>query len=545
MKLKDVLSPDSYAYEPSGVLFETDDKRLKELFDKAEKEAEKNIKKYNNYDVMVEGEKYNGVWMETQPMAGEMYAKRNIRVSLSNILIFLRYQRRDGKFPGMILHDACLGVQPYYDWMQGLFLPYAALKLYYLSGKDEDYLEALYTSLEDYDGYLWKYRDSDGDGCLETWCVWDTGEDNFTVHELNGINPLENGAYGGETAPEGYGNLPYESPQYMAYSYACRDVLSKISKLLNNGKENEWSEKAQAVRSKLKSYLWDDEKKACYARDKDNEMIYCITQENIKCMYEGIFDQEMADDFIREHFLNPEELWTPYPLPSIAANDPYFHVDENYSNCNDRFLAEGREVKDFGGNSWSGPVNGLTCQRSIDALLNYSHHTESIMVGERIIKMLKENKGFVQNYNPFTGKQHGDNDGYGPTLFALLEYVSVMYGVNIAYDKALWTGVDSAGNFEYTQKLLGKEFKICHAEGKNTAFIDGECIFEASSNVRVKTDLSGNIEAIYSVSEEKSEVTLNYKGKSFKKEILPNEELCIENDMLKSVRKIDFKGDTK
>lgn len=24
------------------------------------------------------------------------------------------------------------------------------------------------------DGYLWSVRD----GCLETWCVWDTGEDN-------------------------------------------------------------------------------------------------------------------------------------------------------------------------------------------------------------------------------------------------------------------------------------------------------------------------------------------------------------------------------
>ena len=33
-------------------------------------------------------------------------------------------------------------------------------------------------SLEKFDAYLWKTRDSDGDGCLESFCVYDTGEDN-------------------------------------------------------------------------------------------------------------------------------------------------------------------------------------------------------------------------------------------------------------------------------------------------------------------------------------------------------------------------------
>ena len=39
-----------------------------------------------------------------------------------------------------------------------LFLPYAALKLYYLTGKEPEYLQAVYTALEDYDAFLWKYR---------------------------------------------------------------------------------------------------------------------------------------------------------------------------------------------------------------------------------------------------------------------------------------------------------------------------------------------------------------------------------------------------
>lgn len=539
--MKDVLNPSNYSYSKTSVSFRTDDEKLQALFDKAEAECRKNIKKYNEFDVLIEGEKYSGVWMETQPMGGEMYAKRNIKAALSNILIFLRYQRRDGKFPGMIMCDECLGVKPYYDWMQGMFLPYAALKMYYLTGKEVEYLKALYDGLKDYDDFLWKYRDSDGDGCLENWCIWDTGEDNYTVQELNGIDAFHHGAYGGIVPPENYGNLPYESPQYMSYSYACRVVLSEISKILENGEEDAWKEKAKAVQDKFREYLWDDQKKACYARDKDNQVIDCLSQENIKCMYEGIFDQDMADAFIREHLLNENEFWTPYPIPSIAANDAYFHVDKEYSNCYDKLKALSKTEGNIEVNSWSGPVNGLTCQRSISALLNYDHHAETILLGEKIIEMLKKNKGFVQNYNPFTGKQHGDGDGYGPTMLALLEYVSIMYGMNIAYDMVLWTGSDSGADYEYTQEMLGKTFTLRHCGENNRAYIDGKCIFEVSANVRIKTDLDGNIVSIYGIAKEPSEMKLSYQGKCFCGVIAPNEEVCLKNDEIVSVKKVDFK----
>jgi len=543
--MKDVLDPNSYSWLESGVIFKTDDQKLQKLFDKAEAECKNNIRKYNEYDVLIEGEKYNGVWMETQPMGGEMYAKRNIKAALSNILIFLRYQRRDGKFPGMIMHDAVMGTKPYYDWMQGMFLPYAALKLYYLIGKEDAYLKAVYEALQDYDAFLWQYRDSDGDGCLETWCIWDTGEDNFTVQELNGINAMDHGAYGDIIPPENHGNLPYESPQYMSYSYACRKVLSEISKLLKNGKEQQWADKAKAVQDKLKDYLWDNQKKACYARDKDNQIINSLTQENIKCMYGGIFDQDMADAFIREHLLNEKEFWTPYPIPSIAANDPYFHVSKEYSNCYEQLAAHGKAEGNINVNSWSGPVNGLTCQRSISALLNYDHHAETILLGKKIIKMLKMNPGFVQNYNPFTGIQHGDKDGYGPTMLAFLEYVSILYGVNIAYDTILWTGIEASEDYEYTQILLGNTYTLTHKDGKNFAYINGECVFTASANIRVKTDLQGNILAVYGLLEEMTAANIFCKGEDYVLSVKPNEEVRIENGQVKTVRTVDFKYGTK
>jgi len=36
-------------------------------------------------------------------------------------------------------------------------------------------LQKVYASLEKFDAYLWKTRDSDHNGCLESWCIYDTG----------------------------------------------------------------------------------------------------------------------------------------------------------------------------------------------------------------------------------------------------------------------------------------------------------------------------------------------------------------------------------
>ena len=81
---------------------------------------------------------------------------------------------------------------------------------------------------------------------------------------LNGLKVSEHGAWGKSIPPEDYGNMPYESPQFMSYSYACCDVLSRISEILENGKVDFWREKAKEVQKKFIEYLWDEENKYCF-----------------------------------------------------------------------------------------------------------------------------------------------------------------------------------------------------------------------------------------------------------------------------------------
>lgn len=519
---------DKYDLCESEVSFDTDRADLKYIFDECERLCMENIKAFNDYDVLIEGAKYNGVWLETQPLGGEMYAKRNVRVALNNILIFLLNQRRDGKLPGMISYiDEWKGLTPHFDWMQGCFLPYPALKMYYHIGKNKGYLRALYTCLEDFDNYLWTYRDSTGSGCLENWCIWDVGEDNCTLHLLHGLSLPENGLWGKSAPPEDYGNMPHKSPQYMAYSYACRDVLSRISAILENGKENHWRQKADCVRQNAREQLWDEDKAAMYVRDKNGDFVYALTQENIKCMYSGLFTQEMADKFIERHLLNEDEFLTPYPLPAIAANNPYFHVNDEISNCAEALKASGGAHDDLDDNSWSGPLNGLIYQRSIDALINYNHHYETVLIGKRFLEMLYKNKRFVQNYHPFTGEAAKGMNGYGPTMLAALEYISILCGVNIAYDEIMWSCAPGMGTFSYTQRMYGSEFTLKSDGQLMTAYINGDEVFSATVGARVKTDMQGKPLCVFGICDNESDFCLTFDGKIIEKKILPNTVLNI------------------
>ena len=66
--------------------FKTSNEKLQSLYDRTEKALERNIKFFGDKKVLVEGGGYWNVWMETQPMGGEMYWKRDAEIALNNQL---------------------------------------------------------------------------------------------------------------------------------------------------------------------------------------------------------------------------------------------------------------------------------------------------------------------------------------------------------------------------------------------------------------------------------------------------------------------------
>ena len=541
----DRFHPKNYRVERTGVTFTTADAELLALVRRAEEICEANKAVYAGIPVLREGAKYNGVWLETQPLGGEMYACRDAVTALGNHLIFMKYQRRDGKMPGMI---SCSypwrGVTPHHDWMQGDFFSRPAMRMYYLIGRDRRYLELLYTALRDFDDYLWSFRDTDGDGCLETFCTWDTGDDNNTRLLSHGVHASENGCARSEEAPTDAGDMPFESAEYMAYSFSQREVLAEISDILENGEGNLWRARAEAVRKKFCDYLWDSERGAAYDRDRNNEMMYVLSLENIKCMYQGIFTQEMADEFIARHLMNPEEFLTPLPLPNIAANDPCFRLDDERNNFTPEIRArvEATSAHDVGDNSWGGPVQGLCHSRVIDALLIYHHHAELTMIARRWIANLEKAGVFTQQYDPYTGEASKGTDGYGPTILSALEDIVHLVGIDYASGRFTLSNGREEADSTYTQHIFGKDYTLRREGGKATLLCDGSEILSFTGGVRVVTDEEMQVLSLAGMEPTAGAVTLTVGGKTYTATVAPNEVYEIRDGALTRTAAYPFAG---
>lgn len=476
----------SPSLEITGVTFRTADAKLQRLFDAAEAQAAANLKPFSpTMTILVEGAGYNAAWLETQPMGGAMYAKRNVEIALNNQLIFMAHQREDGRLPGsvqsfdekrwanMLRDDGWLpgaitvgqdGVLANFKALQGHCFPQEALDVYFWAGGDRAYLEQLYAVLEKHDRYLWKVRDANRDGCLEAWSTGDTGEDHSTrfgdsYHFWSfdfpptpeRVTSLQLAALKRQKVtwqPDSSADrklespMPVESMDVMSYSYANRRTLAAISKILGNGREAHWTEQAANVSAKIKDHLWIPEKKACFDHDRNGKIIEILVHNNLRCMYFGSFDQEMADQFVRHHLLNPKEFWTPVPLPSIAANDAKF--------------------RNVPGNDWSGQSQGLTFQRAIRALENYGHYAELSLIGIKLLETIQQRWG-------------------------------------------------------------GREWTLTATKERFTGSINGKEVFSCTSGVRVVTDLAGNVRQVVGIAAEPQSVVLQSAGARHELTVKPNQ----------------------
>lgn len=475
---------------------------MQTLFDEAESRLLGNLRDFAGRKVLVEGAGYEKIWLETQPMGGEMYAKRDLEAGLNNVLLFMENIREDGRLPGSIkLSDAgCPGngkkiVVPEFNKLQGFCFADAALNLYYLAGEDREYLNLLGSVLSRFDRWLWATRDSDDDGCLESFCVYDTGEDG-AVRYLDAPNYWESDA-----APTEFRAVPMASVDVMSWSYSCRNVLSKIWLIKGDcEKAEDCALKAASVRKRMEEYLWNSKRHAFFDRYKDHKMQNVLTHGTLKAMYFGAISADNAAAFVGSHLMNANEFNTRMPIPSVSVSDPMF-----------RNISE---------NNWSGQSEALTLQRAIRALENYGYYGIIPYYGKKLFGAVsgtavsnslpagngtvanapgQNSFAFVQQFDPFTGKPSlndvsGGSPTYGPNLLSVLEYMSRMFGVHRERNLIYW-GTDADDDCEYTQILNNTEYKIIHSGNRSVCCIDGKTVFDGTAEHRLITDVYGKIMA--------------------------------------------------
>lgn len=337
----------------ANVSYSCPDQALQALHDKAvQAAAGSNRKAFGPLEVMVEGGGYDAVWLETQPMAGAMYAPRDVGIALHNQLVFMRTQRADGRLAGVVHPNRnnsgleavfCLPGDPATcrsncapccgSLLQGMYLAASAVDVAFFMLQSRDrpaYLQELYGVLQRFDGWLWGTRSAGARPGL----LWLPGSQDWGGDGANVYNNL---------------SAPFTSMDMSGYGHDVLRSLARVAHELGDAAAAaHYTQRAAALQAAARAGLWDAARGAYFDRDAQGRLVDTLMHNNLRAMWMGLMAQDMADTFVARHLMNSSEFWSFVPLPTVAINSPQF--ENKPHNC------------------WCGQPEGLTFQRTIRAL---------------------------------------------------------------------------------------------------------------------------------------------------------------------------------
>ncbi len=392
--------------------FQTDFAPLQAKYDAAVEGLKKNRRPVflRPSDVLIEGATYAGIWLESGPQEGLLYAPFDPAIAVSNHRVFFDLQRADGYLPCCVRFDRMESSQ-----IQTV-VPIAATALELAENlQDEGLLRLAYCAGSAWDDWLMRYRNTRGTGLCEAFCGFDTGEDKSA--RFKGL-PWKCPNDDARVCPK-VGKLPYLAPDLSATVYGGRLALAAMARHL--GKRNEaeqWQEKAESIRRAIFKWCFDPEDACFYDRDRDNHFVRVRCVELLVTLGEHVPDRKLFEEIYGRHVRNPREFWTPFPFPSVAADDPAF----DHSMPND---------------SWGGPSQVLTALRAPRWVEYYGKCADLTHVMRQWVKATLASPHFEQQVNPWTG-QFSTGHAYSPGMLLLTDFVSRLYGARQAGGEIEW-----------------------------------------------------------------------------------------------------------
>jgi glycogen debranching enzyme len=161
-------------------------------------------------------------------------------------------------------------------------------------------------------------------------------------------------------------------------------LLSLIAAKLNFDKESEYyHHQALLIKHAMRKLMLDD---GIFwsTYGKNYKKIKVKTWAIFSPLFAKVATDQEAKRLIKNYFLNPDEFYLPFILPTTSKSDPAF------------------DPKGF----WRGPIWMATNWIVFKGLKNYGFHAEAEYLLDCSLKLL-EKSGFREQFNPFTGKGYG------------------------------------------------------------------------------------------------------------------------------------------
>jgi len=302
----------------------------------------------------------------------EMFLSRQESDGFISRTLGITYPRPNQMFKPFLAQLAVLGSQQTgsYEWLRA--------KDY---GKLQEYLER------------WFAYDSDHNG-LPTWNSSDaSGMDN----QLSRSGDLDS-----------YFDEGVDLASYLVRELQALAIIS--GKLGKTQEQQKYREHAQRLAALINQVFWDEKDGFYYDRnEKTGKQIHVKSVAGFFPLWAGVATPERARRLVREHLLNQNEFWLPYPAATYAMTEPDFYEGTTKGECNWR------------GNTWI-PSNYMI----FHGLLRYGYDKEARELADKTYEMaLDKNSVTREYYDSQTGQGYGMNPfwGWSSLAYAMpLEY---------------------------------------------------------------------------------------------------------------------------
>ena len=474
-------------------------------YDKALKVLAGNVQLMPRYHlpVLIEGSTYQGVWMECGPHESLVYRKVRPDVARATHMTFFELQRADGQLPAnnKVTETGFGQIQ--------MVVPIAATawELARATG-DEALLHATYTACGMWDAWLLRYRNTRGTGLTEGFCTYDTGHDNSP--RWAGIPPQcpnKDAKY----FPPGLA-LPRLCPDLSATTYGARRALAEMATALGRTAEaDRWTEQAETIRRLILDTLYVAGDAAFHDLDADGKFVRVRSDILSRMCGEHVVDQAMFDELWARQLHNPKAFWTPYPLPSIAADDATF-------------------VKPIPSNSWGGASQALTALRAGRWMEHYGRAAEFAVMMDAWGRALVADMTFRQQMDPWTGAftVEGQPD-YSPAALVMMDYTWRLAGLTEQADDLHWNvrpGHAAADRATFAMKTDTGVTAEMRYDGKGADLrLAGKAVARIDGTGRLVTGKDGKLVALTGIDERPQDVTLRTDGKAHRHRLTANQKI--------------------
>jgi hypothetical protein len=495
---------ESNPFASSAPTFSTHDAAWQEAYDKALSILEHNVRTLPRFEgqVLIEGAEYAGIWQECGPHEALVYRRFRPDVARNSHMVFFALQREDGQLPANNkLTEAGFGqIQ--------MVVPIAATAWELARAtNDEELLDAAYRACSRWDAWLMRYRNTRGTGLIEGFCTYDTGMDN-SPRWARMANQCP-GKDAKKCPPDP--TLPRLCPDLSATVYGARVALSEMAEGLGKMPEAEqWKESADHIRQLIVSKLYSAEGGAFYDLDAKDHFVKVRTCAVARVCAEHVVEQALFDDLWTRQLHNPKAFWAPFPLPSVALDDPTF-------------------VRPIPRNSWGGASQALTALRTGRWFDFYGRSAEFGTLMDSWCRAIERDMTFRQQIDPETGAfTQEDEPNYSPAALVMMDFTWRLAGIHEDRDEIQWNvrpGHPASDHARF--RLATDDGAIAEMKygktGATTLLLNKAEVCRVEGTARLVTDKKGKPLHLLGISEKPEQVVFKSHAGTRRMNIGPNE----------------------